>query len=362
MRDLDRRQFLRLTAAAAAVPAGAGVLAACGGENAGSENNAGGSGSGGGRMTTPKLAVSSTTQPAYLVQIAGPLLYGADFGLDYSRDDIVVFQSHATAVQAVLSGKVQAVGASTEGILASIAQGAPLRMFQSYSLVGDYVLAGRDPIKQLSDLTSSQARLGIDSPGGAARSAMDAILIAKDTGFLVADLKNPAGLESSGQRTSALASGQVNVTMIHKSQADQVQEQTGGVNILTVMADAVPKYLKECYAAPKKWLNSNGAAATALSASIIKASRELRKSFGAFNDAVHQVMKEPPPKDEIRATFDMLKKYPFWPAEGNGLTKDRVSFMIGLGERENILQKGIVSPEQVMDRGPIESALKKLNG
>jgi ABC-type nitrate/sulfonate/bicarbonate transport system substrate-binding protein len=352
MNPMDRRRFLRIMGASAALPL-AGGLAACGGSSSGS----GGSSNKVGKL---KLAISSTPLDTYLVQIAGPLLYGKDFGLHMTKDDILIFQSHATAVQAALSGKVNAVGASTMANMAAIAQGTPFKLFQPYSLVDDYVIASTGSIDSLGTVKSKNAVIGIDSEGGAARTAMDAMLTAKNAGYVVGDLQHIQDIESSGERQSALASSQVQVTVIHKAQADQVKQQGKTVHELATLYESAPNYLKESYAAPKAWLDENLATATALSASIIKASRELRASEDAFISAVKKLIDEPPSDQELKGAYALIKQYDFWPAKVTGLEKNRLDFMINLGITEKILNKGAVTADKVVDMRPVNAALKKL--
>lgn len=352
MNPMDRRRFLRIMGASAALPL-AGGLAACGGSDSGGSKSSG-------TVGKLKLAISSTPLDTYLVQIAGPLLYGKDFGLQMTKDDILIFQSHATAVQAALSGKVNAVGASTMGNLAVIAQGSPFKLFQPYSLVDDYVIAATGDIDSLAAVKSKNAVIGIDSEGGAARTAMDAMLTASKAGYIVGDLEHVQDIESSGERASALASSQVQVTVIHKAQADQVKQQGKTVHELATLYESAPNYLKESYAAPKAWLDDNLATATALSASIIKASRELRASEDAFISACKKLIDEPPSDQELKGAYALIKKYDFWPAKVTGLEKSRLQFMIDLGMSEKILSKGAVTAESAVDMRPVNAALKKL--
>jgi ABC-type nitrate/sulfonate/bicarbonate transport system substrate-binding protein len=368
MTGMDRRQFLRIAGVSALTVPLAGALDACSskksgkstGTTSGSASAAASSPGGGGKVGKLKLALSSSTLPTYLPQIAGPLLYGKDFGLDITRDDIVVFQSHATAVQAALSGKVNAVGASTMANLSVIAQGSPFKIFQPYSLSDDYVIAGLGDIKTLQDIKSQNAVLGIDSQGGAARTAMDAILVAQNAGFLVGDLKKTQDIESSGERASALAAGQVQVSVVHKSQADQAAAAGKQVNILASLYQSAPDYLKEVYAAPQKWLEANQATATALSASIIKASREMRANEDTFISAVKQLIKQPPSEAQLKNAWQLIQQYDFWPAQVTGLESKRVQFMLDLGVKEGILAEGRLTADSVIDMGPVNAALKQL--
>lgn len=357
MNPMDRRQFLRLLGATGATAPLAGALAACGG---GDTTSSGSGQSESAKVGPLKLAISSTPLDTYIVQIAGPLLYGKDFGLHMTMDDILIFQSHATAVQAALSGQVSAVGASTMGNLSVIAQGSPFKLFQPYSLVDDYVIAASHDISSLGAIKSRNAIVGIDSSGGAARTAMDAMLSASNAGFIVDDLKHVQDIESSGERTSALASNQVQVTVIHKGQVDQVKQKGKDVKELATLYESAPKYLKETYAAPAKWIDENLATATALSASIIKASRELRASEKTFVDACKKLIKQPPSDRELKDAYALVKRYNFWPAKVTGLEKPRLQFMIDLGEKETILNKGTVTAGDVVDMRPVNQALKKL--
>jgi NitT/TauT family transport system substrate-binding protein len=374
MNRMDRRQFLRIAGASAFTLPLAGVLDACSSDSkppssassgssaagASASGGGGGAGGGGGQVGKLKLAISSSTLPTYLPQIAGPLLYGKDFGLDMSKDDILVFQSHATAVQAALSGKVNAVGASTMANLSVIAAGSPFKVFAPYSLVDDYVVAGIGDIKSIQDIKDKNAVIGIDSQGGAARTALDAVLVSQNAGFLVGDLKKTQDIESSGERASALAAGQVQVTVIHKSQADKAAAAGKQVNILASLYEAAPKYLKEVYAAPSKWLDANQATAAALTASIVKASREMRASQDTFVNAVKQLIKQPPADAELQAAWQLIKQYDFWPAAVTGLESDRMTFMLDLGVKEEILVDGRLTSDAVVDMRPMNAALKQL--
>lgn len=369
MSPMDRRQFLRIAGASALTLPLAGMLDACSSSKSSTSTSSAstaassapaGGGGGGGQVGKLKIAISSSTLPTYLPQIAGPLLYGKDFGLDMTKDDIVVFQSHATAVQAALSGQVNAVGASTMANLSVIAQGSPFKIFAPYSLVDDYVVASLGDIKTLQDIKDKNAVVGIDSQGGAARTAMDAILVSQNAGFLVGDLKKIQDIESSGERSSALAAGQVQVSVVHKSQADKATAAGKQVNILASLYQSAPKYLKEVYAAPSKWLEANQATAAALTASIVKASREMRASQDTFVNAVKQLIKQPPSDAELQASWQLIKQYDFWPAAVTGLESDRMNFMLDLGVKEGILAQGRLTPDAVIDITPMNAALKQL--
>lgn len=357
MRQIDRRKFLSV--AGLSIPTAA-LLAGCGSDNVGDGSTApaGSGATGGGAVGPLKIALSSSTQPTYITDIAGPLLYGKDFGLNVSRDDIVTFQSHATAVQAVLSGQLQVVGASTMANLAVIAQGSPFKIFAPYILVDTYVIASDPSITTLEEIKSKGASVGVDSEGGAGRSGMDAILKANNASFLVKDLENVQGIESSSGRASALAAGEVQVALIHIYQANAIKQAGKEVNVLATLYESVPKYLKETFAAPVAWLDANQSTAAALTASVIKASRELSASEEAFMSAVKELLPEPPKDDQLKLSFELIQKYQFWPATVTGLEDERVQFMLDLGKAEGLLTNPSLSPATVIDHRPLDAAQK----
>ena len=360
MRPIDRRKFLSVAGLGALTIPTAALLAGCGSDDTAGGSTAAGSGAPEGGTVGPlKIALSSSTQPTYITDIAGPLLYGKDFGLNMSKDDIVTFQSHATAVQAVLSGQLQVVGASTMANLAVMAQGSPFKMFGPYILVDTYVIASDPSITTLQEIQSKNASVGVDSEGGAGRSGMDAILMANNAGFLVKDLENVQGLESSSGRASALEAGDVDVALIHIYQANAIEQAGKDVNVLATLYESVPLYLKEAYAAPTAWLDANQATAAALTASIIKASRELGASEELFMSAVKELLPEPPGDDQLKLSFELIQQYQFWPtAPPTGLEDERVQFMIDLGKAEGLLTNPSLSPATVIDPRPMEAALK----
>jgi ABC-type nitrate/sulfonate/bicarbonate transport system substrate-binding protein len=368
MREFDRRQFLSLAGLGALTIPSAALLSGCGGSDPAPTGAAGGasaasSGAGvGAPVGKIKLALSSSTLPTYITQLAGPLLYGKDFGLSVAKDDIVTFQSHATAVQAVLSGQLQAVGASTMANLSVIAQGSPFKLFAPYILVDTYIIASTGDITTLADIKAKKATVAVDSEGGAARSGMDAILVGKKAGFLVGELENVQGIESSGGRASALENGQAQVALIHIYQANKLTAAGKKVNNLGSLYESVPQYLKECYAAPQAWLDGNQATAAALTASVLKASRELSASEETFMSAVKELIPQPPADDQLKLSFDLIKKYQFWPTTVTGLEPERLQFMLDLGKQEGLLTNPSLSPTSVVDSRPMDAALKMIGG
>lgn len=361
MRDVSRREFLRRTGMSAGTVASvgglSGLLAACGGSDS---NSAGGSASGGGgKVIKPKIGLSSAPQASYLPQIAGPIMAGKQFGLPaMTIKDFTTFDSSTTLTQSALSGQVNIGGQSTMAHLLLVDKGLPFKIFATYSLSDDFVIASRGDVKSLDQLKDPSVVVATDSPGGAGQAVFDAMLQANHAGFLVTDIPKTAIVESSGERASALDSGDCDATVIHLVQANQIQKHRGDVHILAKLYGAVPNFMKEAYAARTDWLDKNMETAAAVTASVIQSSRDLLGSFSNLQSACKQLLEEPPPTSDLKQLYTILKNNPVYPTDG-GLTDARIQYMIDLGKKEGLI-KGDLTPDKVIDRRPMDRAMELL--
>jgi ABC-type nitrate/sulfonate/bicarbonate transport system substrate-binding protein len=185
------------------------------------------------------------------------------------------------------------------------------------------------------------------------------MLKANNAGFLVTDIPKKIIVESSSERTSALASGDCDATVIHVVQANAVDKETGDVNIIAKLYGEVPNFMKEAYAARTDWLDENVETAAAVTASVIQNSRDLLASYEAFEAACQELMEEPPPKEELEELFGILKENEIYPVDG-GITDERIQYMIDLGKEEGVIENDL-TPDDVLDRRPLERALEMLD-
>jgi ABC-type nitrate/sulfonate/bicarbonate transport system substrate-binding protein len=114
--------------------------------------------------------------------------------------------------------------------------------------------------------------------------------------------------------------------------------------------------MKEAYAARTDWLDDNIETAAAVTASVIQNSRDLLKDYAAFEAACKQMIEEPPPAEDLKQLFEILKTNEVYPVDG-GLTDARIQFMIDLGKKEGIL-KTELTPDKVLDRRVMKRALE----
>lgn len=372
MSEIGRRQFLRAAGVTAAAIPFASLLASCSSDSKSASPASGGPASGPGKSPASgpasaaasgavgkiKAANGSSILDAYVNVIAGPVLYGKDFGLDFSKDDNVQFQSGSAAIQTVLGGKLQIVSTGAVTCMSAIAQGSPFKIFLPYLLVDDTVIAATEDITSVADLKTKNPVIGVDS--NTAKTAMDQILVGMNAGFVVDDLKNVQTIESSGERTSALAAGQVQVTVIHQAQLDQVAATGKKVHALANMYEAPGKFIKQCWMAPEKWLDENQETATAFAAALIKGSRELKNNEETFVSACKQLIKKPPKDDDLKSMWELVHKYDFWPTTTNAMEPERIQNMIDLGVKETTLEEGVLTVDKVIDTRAADAALKLL--
>lgn len=309
-------------------------------------------------LEVPTIGMSSSVQPSYILAMDGPLTYGSEFGLPVTADDFVSFDSHATVVQAALSGQVDIVGASTMAHLAIISEGQEFRIFAPMNHADDFVIAGRGEADEIADMTDPAFAVALDEPGGAGAAIVDAMLLAADAGFISSDLTEALIIGSSGGRTSALASGDADMTGIHLYQAESVDAETGDVNIIASLYDTVPVFMMQAYAAPADWLDENLDVAAAFTAGLIMSARSIHADFDAFKTAVVNYIPEPPDDATLQSIWDLASEYDFWPVQG-GLEDERIQFMIDLGVTQGLLSDGM-AVDDVVDRRPLEMALEML--
>ena len=358
MAEVSRREFLHRSGIGAGglITLGglSALLAACGDDDEEAASNSGG---GAAKVNPkPKIGLSSSPQPSYLPVIAGPVMAGSKYGLKMTKEDVTTFDSSTTLTQSTLSGQVQIAGQSTVAQLLLIDRGQPFKIFATYSLSDDFVIAGRGDVKTIAQLKDPNTVVASDSPGGAGQAVFDAMLKAQNAGFLVDGIPKKVIIESSGERTSALASGDADATVIHVIQANAVNKEHGDVNIIAKLYGEVPNFMKEAYAARTDWLDENIETAAAVTASVIQSSRDLIASYAAFEAACKQLIEEPPPAEELKELYEIIKSNDIYPVDG-GLTDERIQYMIDLGKEEGILKTDL-TPDKVIDRRVMKRALE----
>lgn len=318
---VTRRAFVGRSAqllGAAGLLGGAGLLSACGGDDS---PKAAGGGAGSGEIISPKIASSTSFLPMFIHNLAGPVLYGKEVGLNVPKGNILEFQSHTVAIQTALAHKADVISGSIVGSMAAVSQGLPLKIFAATRNRDDNVLAGLGKAKTFDDIFTDGVRVASDSKGGTSSTELQAIINRlKGPDTVVDSLPGFTVLESSGQRQAALAAGQVDAAMMHIDQFWTVQKAKPDAKILARSVDG-PVFPINAFAALSSWLDQNQPTAIALAKSVVAASKAFTADFEEYRTAVDQLVEEPPSKDVLRRLWEFATEHKIWPTDAH-LTQD----------------------------------------
>jgi ABC-type nitrate/sulfonate/bicarbonate transport system substrate-binding protein len=348
--QMSRREFGRrsaYTVGGAAMMLGVpALLAACGEDAGGGEQS--------GEIIAPRFVSSTSVIPIFVQQAAGPLLYGKEFGLDVPESNYQVVQSHGTAIQTVLSGDADIVAGSVFGSITAASQGVPLRLFSTARNRDDDVLAAQGTVGSLDQIIAGEdIRVSTDSKGGTAYAELQAMINAAGGHTTVGALPDFTVLESSGQRQSALAAGQVDAAIMHVDQFWQVQKERPDVKILARSVD-VPPFPLTGYAAMMPWLSTNRATATAIIRSIAACTKAFTESFDEYNKAVEQLIEKPPGESDLRRLWEFAVENKIWDVDGT-VSKQGYQTAADLAVSAGVIEKAPPYTDAV-DPAPGEAA------
>lgn len=327
------------------------VAVACGGDDGAASSD---------DLATPRVALTAPVQPWNVWIAWGPRTYGEEFGVPYGADDIQAFDSHSTAIQAALAGEADIVTGSLLAWALVVNQGEEFKAFCPYAKSDDYVVAGRNGITSLEQLLDPATRVGIDSPGGAANSVLDAIFQAKDIDATVEEIPTKTVLESSSLRESAFAADAVDVTVFHVASFEKLKQEVPDATMIASLPQDAPDFISLVYAARTDWIDENLDTAAAFCASVLKAGRELKTDYDLYLQAVNETVDEADAYGEaaLRATWDMFVNYDVLPNDGD-MEEESVTFTLDVGVNSGILEEA-PSFDQIVDRRPLDAALDLL--
>jgi len=353
--NMTRRDFWRKSTYAAGGVAMAGglgsLLAACGGDD---EGEGGGSAAQSGEIVSPRIASSTGVIPIFVQQAAGPLMYGKEFGLTVPDANYQVLQSHAVAIQTVLSGDADIVAGSVFGSITAASQGVPLRLFSTARTRDDDVLAAQGSVASMDAIFDEGVRVCADSKGGTAYAELQAMINQHGRDDVkVGTLPEFTVLESSGQRQAALAAGQVDAAIIHVDQLWQVQKEKPDVKVLARSVD-VPSFPLTGYAAMKPWLAKNQATAAAMIKSIAACTQAFAESFDEYRTAVKRLIEEPPSEKDLRKLWEFAVENKIWPVDGT-VSEEAYKTASDLAIAAEVLIKA-PSYGDAVDAGPMSAA------
>jgi ABC-type nitrate/sulfonate/bicarbonate transport system substrate-binding protein len=351
---ISRRVFVarstRLLGAAGLIGASGGLLAACGDDDDAERSGSAASG----KVIRPRIASSTSVIPIFVHQLAGPVRYGREHGLNMTREDILEFESHTVAIQTVLSRKAEVISGSIFGSMAAVSQGLPIKIFAATRNRDDNVLAGVPPARTFDDIFKENVRVSSDSKGGTSNSELQAIIEhVKGEGIAADSLPGYTVLESSGQRQAALAAGQVDAAMMHIDQFWAVEEENREAKILASSVDT-PVFPINAFAALVPWLDENQATATAMAKSVASACEAFIADFNEYKDTVDEFVEEPPAEDVLKRLWEFAVENDIWPTDPR-LSREAYDRSAGLAQQAEVF---IEPPpyEEAVDTRAMEAA------
>jgi ABC-type nitrate/sulfonate/bicarbonate transport system substrate-binding protein len=362
---LDRRSFLRIGGLALG---GAALLGACSDdENGGTTGTTGATGTetgatGATGATAPadlgvRIAYTAGTFPSIVNGKVGPLDFGSQFGLNVSQqDDILTFDSHATAVQAVLAGEADVLAGAFTATLLLIQQGQDWKYFCPFSNGNDLLLVGTQKVDEMSDLTNPDVVVGVDSPGGLVNFVMNALMLVKGVSQNVETL-NTQIIEDSPLRTAALINGDIDAALVHQFDIPGIEQEIGAenVHVLATLWEDVEGMIFETFAAPSEWLQANPDSATALTKAMLTANRELAKTFDFYVEMCQKYVDGGADPAILQVIWDLARQYEFWSYNGD-LTEEDMTFTIEAARQSGLIE-GDVDVSKVVDYSFMEAAL-----
>jgi ABC-type nitrate/sulfonate/bicarbonate transport system substrate-binding protein len=309
--------------------------------------------------------VWTTEGNSYIPQAKGPIIYGPDFGLQEEASDIKEFDSHAAAVQALLSGEADIVAGSFTSFAQVAQRGIEIVSFCPVHGDSSEMIIGVGDVTKLSQLKDPDVRVGVDSAGGLVNFIMNAVFRSRGLRISVNDLKNVRILEDGSLRLARLMAGQIDVGTLDPLEKAQLERGLGAENVHVLSVTAADmNALGDSYAAQQSWLNSHLPEATAFCASVLRSDREMAGSFELYRKTSNQYITPNPTRSALRANWNLARQYQIWPYNINLLTPTVVKETIQIGVDSGLLEPSArdLSFNEIIDRRPAERALKLIGG
>jgi ABC-type nitrate/sulfonate/bicarbonate transport system substrate-binding protein len=337
----------------------AALVAACGGD---SDNS--GSGASGGQSEPLRIVHTSSLDPGEIAGYVAPIEYGSKVGLPkVTTSDVKTLDSHATAMQVLLSGKADIIGGSFVSDLQAMEQGVPIKAFCPFSSGFAAVIVGRDEVNSLEYLGAHKdTPVAIESAGGPVNFFFDLVLQARNIPLTTSGFTDGKIIEDSPQRVSALANGDVKATLINFFQLPPLQKQLGDkLHVLSdVMKDVGKGGIFLAFAAKEDWLNSHRDEAAKFCASVLTADKALTENFDTFKSMSDKYITPKVDEATLRTNWEAIKKYELFPF-GNSLTQDAVDLVEKTAVKTDIL-KAPIPYDKVVDTAVIEKAVSLAGG
>lgn len=326
------------------------MVAACGDEPT---TKGGGGGGGGGDANTVKvgLPTAKTSFANADVAVAQEKGFFKEEGVNV---EVQNFGSGLKVVQGVVAGGLDVGGSSIEPVLNAGARGQGISIIGAYTDRLTVAMVTPDSITEPAQLKGKT--LGIQDVG-AFREIMTRTVLEK-AGLTPQDVQYRP-VESTGY-TGALLGGQIQSGILQQEQVFDAIAKDDKFHALVDLYEQDPDYFYGTYFANRDWVAQNREKAVGFLAAITKAHRFMyderketvgivAKATGFSNEAVG------------KAYDKLLDQNAVFPVN-EGLEEERLEYTVDRLKDLKALQGAEPNLSQIVDRAPIEEAVKKLGG
>lgn len=347
---MGRKTTTRLMTAGAAL---ALVLAGC---------SAGGSGESG--ATTLQVTRTSTLDPGDINDVVGPIEFGEAYGVEQTIDDFETFNSHATAMQIVLSGKAQVLVGSFIASLQAVDEGLPIKVFCPKTVGFDMRIIGTGDVTSLEYLGEHlDVPAAIEGTGGSTNIQTDLVLRATGQDYSVGDLTNPIILEDSPLRVGALISGDALVSTVNNYQVPEIIEALGEENVHILgntLEDINPGTVLGAFAANTSWLEEHAEEAAAFCASVMEGSKALSEDLAFYQEMNDKYLTPKVEAEILQTNWEAINQNELFPYSGDEvISRSGVADIVGVAQETGLISEEIAF-EDVIAVDVLERAVELL--
>jgi NitT/TauT family transport system substrate-binding protein len=302
-----------------------------------------------GRSIVVGMPVSPPNLPHIGVYLAKELGYFSEEGLDV---DIKDFQSGVQVLRGGMAGGIDVIGASSEPVIAAIAQGAPLKVIYSYAHKLTVAMVVQEGINSPADLRGK--KVGIQEVG-AFREVMSRIVL-QSAGLTERDV-NYVPLAAAGY-IPGLVAGQIDTAILHVDQILNAQQRKPELRQLVKLWELLPDYFYGTFIMSPQKMSEDPTLGPRFVKAVMRAHRFLYMEKSRTVEIASRITTVP--ANVVAPAYDQLTAAGAFPVN-EGMPPESIANTIKKLEELGTLQAGqAVAPDQLVDRRPAEEAVRTL--
>lgn len=308
------------------------------------------------RAITPRhlvlgMPVTPPNLPHVGVYIAQELGYFSDEGLDV---EIKSFESGIQVLRGGISGGLDVIGSSSEPVIAATAQGASLKVIYSYAHALTVSMVVQEDIHAPTDLRGKNT--GVQDVGSF-REIMTRVVL-QQAGLTQQDVHYVP--LASANYIPALVAGQIDTAILHVDQALNAQQRKPGLHQLVNLWEVLPDYFYGTFVMSPEKMSEDPTVAGRFVKAVMRAHRFMYANKDRTVDLAARFTNVP--AGVVASAYDQLAAAGAWPVN-DGMPGADVEHTIATLRTVGLLQPSDpITPEQLIDRGPANEALKALGG